>query len=123
MSKQRLARRVRRGARYAMERHQRNVRPQPLPLPGERTAGRTARSAIAWILTLAALIAVTAYARCGHAGPLEDLVDQTGAGWAGVGAFLAGILLGVVIVFGSWAACNLLDALRGIISYLFRKGR
>jgi hypothetical protein len=106
-----------------MERHARNVRPPPLPLPGETPERRTLRSAIAWALTLAALIAVTAYARCGHAGPLEDLVQHTGGGWAGVGAFLSGILLGALILAAAWALCNLIDAIRGVVAYLLRKDR
>jgi hypothetical protein len=107
MSKQRMARAVRKGARFAMERHVREVRrPPDVPI-----APRRARWPM--YLALALLVAVTLYARCGHAARAAGVLDV--AGFFGVWVILA-----VGVCVAAFAAAELFESICSIVNYLFR---
>lgn len=108
MSKQRMARAVRKGARFAIERHSREVRrPPDVPAPEPR------RGRWPLYLALALLAAVTFYARCGHAARAGVALDV--AGFFGVWVILA-----VGVCVAAFALCELADAVSSILNYLFR---
>lgn len=94
-----------------MERHARNVRPPPLPLPHERPP----RHRWPYALTFLALLAVAMYARCGHAADLAAAPRGSD--------FVFGLVLAVIVCAAAFCLGELGNVLASILTYLFRKDR
>jgi hypothetical protein len=113
VSKQRISRAIRRGARYAMARAERN---NPRPVQSVPAAPLVARR-WRYVLGLLILAAVTAYARCGHAAAAAAAAGST---LDVVGFFGVWVILAIGVCVAAFAVCELAMAIQSILNYLFR---
>lgn len=114
MSKQRMSRAIRRGARYAMERHARNVRPAPLELP---PAPR--RRLPRYLLPLLVAVGIAIAARWCHAAPDFDVP------FAAIepGDVFFGLVMGIFFCVGCLICAEVGSLIGSLIAYLLRKAR
>jgi hypothetical protein len=116
MSKQRVARAIRRGARYALERHARNVKPAPLELPRDEVRRRLPRHLLPLLLAVGIAIAAR-YCRA------EDSFATDVLTWSPFepGDLFFGVALGVVFCVGVLICAEVGSLIGSLIAYLLRK--